>query len=56
MQNLGLVLLVFGFVCAVIACFAIAAPYWNRLVAAAIAFLLAAMIFGGVTAAHLFGH
>jgi hypothetical protein len=52
MQNLGLVLLVFSFVCFTIACFAVAAPYWNKLVAAGLAFLVAANLFGGLTAMH----
>jgi Na+-translocating ferredoxin:NAD+ oxidoreductase RnfD subunit len=53
MQNLGLVLLVFGFVCAVIACFQAAQPWWNKLVAAAIAFMIAAELFGGLAAMHV---
>jgi len=52
MQNLGLVLLVFSFVCFVIACFNMAAPYWNRLIAAGLAFLVAASLFGGIAALH----
>jgi hypothetical protein len=55
MQNLGLVLLVFGFVCATIATFGFSQPFRDRLIAASIAFLLAAMIFGGIAAAHLLG-
>lgn len=53
MQNLGLVLLVFSFVCFVIACWAAAAPYWNKLVAAGLAFLVAAELFGGLAALHI---
>lgn len=53
MQNsLGLVLLVFSFVCFVCACFAAFAPHWNKLVAAGLAFLVAAEIFGGLAALH----
>lgn len=52
MQNLGLVLMVFSFVCFVIACFSAAAPHWNKLVAAGLAFLVAAEIFGGLSALH----
>lgn len=52
MQNLGIVLLAFSFVCFVIATWQSAAPYWNRLVAAGLAFLLAAEIFGGLSALH----
>jgi hypothetical protein len=52
MQNLGLILLVFSFVCFVIACFNAAAPHWNKLIAAGLAFLVAAELFGGLTALH----
>jgi Na+-translocating ferredoxin:NAD+ oxidoreductase RnfD subunit len=52
-QNLGLVLLVFAFVCFVIACFNAAAPFWNKLVAAGLAFLVAAELFGGLAALHI---
>lgn len=52
MANLGLVLLVFGFVCAAIASFQFGDPLWRRLVAASIAFFLAAEIFGGLSALH----
>ncbi len=48
MANLGLVLLVFSFVCFVIACFNAAAPFWNKLIAAGLAFLVAAELFGGL--------
>ena len=53
MQNLGLVLLVFGFVCAVLAVFI--GPQQGRfhLGWAAVAFWIAAEIFGGV--GRLFG-
>ncbi len=47
MQNLGLVLLVFGFVCACLASKNIGAPNWS-LGWLALAFLIASMIFGGV--------
>lgn len=50
MNNLGLVFLVFAFVCFVLACFGFAAPHWNKLVAAGLAFLVAASLFGGLTA------
>jgi hypothetical protein len=52
MANLGLVLLVFSFVCFVIACFQAAAPFWNKLIAAGLAFLVAAELFGGLTSLH----
>lgn len=52
MQNLGLVLLVFGFVCFAIACFQVGQPIWNKLIAAGLAFMLAAEIFGGLSALH----
>lgn len=52
MQNLGLVLLVFSFVCFVVATWAAAAPYWNRLIALGLAFLIAAELFGGLAALH----
>jgi hypothetical protein len=54
MQNIGLVLMVFGFVCAVLAAVwqPQPAPWWH-LGWAAIAFWLAAEIFGGV--GRLFG-
>lgn len=50
MHNLGLILLVFAFVCFVIACFNAAQPHWNKLIAAGLAFLVAATLFGGLTA------
>lgn len=52
MNNLGLVLLVFSFVCFVLACFSWASPHWNKLIAAGLAFLVAADIFGGLAALH----
>lgn len=54
MQNLGLVLLVFSFVCFVIACWQAGAPNWNKLIAAGLAFLVGAEIFGGLAALHYF--
>lgn len=45
-MNLYLILLVFAFVCAVLAAFNVGAPRWN-LIAAALAFYFAALIFGG---------
>lgn len=54
MQNLGLVLLVFAFVCFVISAWAAAAPYWNKLVSIGLAFLVAAELFGGIAALHYF--
>lgn len=47
MGNLSLVLLVFAFVTAFIACWPAAGPYWNRLIAASITFWIAAELFGG---------
>jgi hypothetical protein len=55
MQNLGLVLLVFSFVCFVIAALGWVSPHYNRLIAAGLAFLVAAEIFGGLAALHLIG-
>jgi len=52
MQNLGLVLLVFSFVCFALACTALGATHWNKLIAAGLAFLVAADIFGGLSALH----
>lgn len=46
MDKLGLVLLVFSFVCFVIAAWT--ENMWNKLVAGGLAFLVAAMIFGNV--------
>ncbi len=52
MQNLGLILLVFSFVCFVISCWAAAAPHWNKLISLGLAFLVGAEIFGGLSALH----
>ncbi len=52
MQNLGLVLLVFSFVCFVIAATSWGAGVWNKLIAAGLAFLIAAELFGGLAALH----
>jgi len=46
MDKLGLVLLVFSFVCFVVAAWQQA--IWQKLIAAGLAFLTAAMIFGNV--------
>jgi hypothetical protein len=48
MEKLGLVLLCFSFVCFVIACWQAAAPIWNKLIAAGLAFFAAALVFGNV--------
>jgi hypothetical protein len=53
MANLGLVLLVFAFVCFVLASIPLAQAHWSRLVSAGLAFWVAAEIFGGAT--RLFG-
>jgi len=53
MNNIGLTLLVFSFVCAALAGWQVTAPNWNRLIAASIAFFVAASIFGGYVAQHL---
>ncbi len=50
MGNIGLILVVFAFVCSVLACFGFGAPYWNRLIAAALAFYFASVIFSGAGA------
>ncbi len=50
MQNLGLVLLVFSFVCFVIAATNWGSGVWNKLIAAGLAFLVAASLFGGISA------
>lgn len=52
MQNLGLVLLVFAFVMFFLAALNIGAPHWNRLIAAGLACLVAAELFGGLVALH----
>lgn len=49
-MNLGIVLLVFAFVCFVLAAFPFADAFWNRLIAAGLAFLVAAQLFGGLLA------
>lgn len=46
MQHLGLVLLIFAFVCFVLAIWP-ASEHWNKLIAAGLAFATAATIFGG---------
>lgn len=51
MNNLYIILLVFAFVCSVLAAFNIGAPRWN-LIAAALAFYFAALIFGGTFGRH----
>lgn len=48
MDKLGLVLLVFSFVCFALSVWQAAAPHWNKLVSAGLAFLTAAMVFGNV--------
>lgn len=49
MDKLGLVLLVFSFVCFSLACWnAATEPNWKRLIAAGLAFLTAAMLFGNI--------
>jgi len=50
MDKLGLILLIFSFVCFVISCWSAAQPHWNRLVSLGLAFLTAAYIFGGLQA------
>lgn len=52
MQNLGLVLLTFSFVSFFIACFQVGDPIWRKLLAAGLTFLIAAELFGGLTALH----
>jgi hypothetical protein len=53
MQNLGLVLLVFSFVCFCLAAWMAPQPHYPRLIAAGLAFLVAAELFGGLTKAFL---
>jgi hypothetical protein len=53
MDKLTLILAVFSFVCFVIAASPIANGYWNRLVAAGLAFFVAIFIFG--SGLRLFG-
>jgi len=55
MNNLGLVLEVFAFVCFVMASIPLGSPHWNRLVSAGFAFWVAAEIFGGAVRAGFFG-
>ncbi len=50
---LNLVLLAFSFVCFCIAAWQMGAPYYNRLIAIGLAFLVASMLFGGLASAHL---
>lgn len=50
MNNWHIVLLVFAFVCFVLAAFPFATPVWNRLIAAGLAFMVAAQLFGGLLA------
>lgn len=45
---MNLILLVFSFVCFVIAVFNFGAPHWNKLLAAGLAFYVAAQLFGNV--------
>jgi hypothetical protein len=47
MGNLGLVLEAFAFVCFFMAAIPLGSPMWNRLVAAGLAFWVAAELFGG---------
>jgi hypothetical protein len=49
MANLGLVLLVFGFVCFFMASIKLGEPYQVKLIAAGLAFVTAAEIFGGLS-------
>jgi hypothetical protein len=51
MANLGLVLLAFAFVCFFMAAIPLGSPMWNRLVAAGLAFWVAAELFGGAARA-----
>jgi len=48
MDKLGLILLVFAFVLFCLAAWKGGEPYWNKLVAAGLAFLTAAMLFGNI--------
>ena len=48
MDKLGLVLLVFSFVCFCLSLWQAGQPTWNKLVSAGFAFLTAAMVFGNV--------
>jgi hypothetical protein len=49
MANVGLVLLVFGFVCFFMAALKLGEPYRIKLIAAGLAFVTAAEIFGGLS-------
>lgn len=49
MANLGLVLLVFGFVCFFLGSIKIGDPYRMKLIAAGLAFVTGAEIFGGLS-------
>lgn len=51
-MELGLILLIFSFVCAVCATFNVPAPPRINLLAAAFAFFIASLIFGGVHIGH----
>lgn len=55
MQNLGLVLLAFSFVCFVLAGVPLGSAHWNRLIAWGLAFLIASELFGGLRALHYIG-
>jgi len=46
MDKLGLILLVFSFVCFCLSVWNAASPNWNKLVSAGLAFLAAALVFG----------
>jgi hypothetical protein len=48
MDKLGLILLVFAFVLFCLAAWKGGEPYWNKLVAAGLAFLTAALLFGNI--------
>jgi cell division protein FtsW (lipid II flippase) len=49
MDKLGLILLVFSFVLFCIAAWQAAQPHFQRLIAAGLAFLVAAMLFGNIS-------
>jgi hypothetical protein len=53
MDKIQLVLFIFAFVCFCIAAWQAGQPYYNKLIAAGLAFFVAAFIFGG--AIKLFG-
>jgi hypothetical protein len=48
MEKLGLILLVFSFVCFCLGTWSGTSGYWNKLIAAGLAFFAAALIFGNV--------